>query len=561
MPPEVEPPLLSIVTPTLNASGTLVRALRSVASQAVDSIEHIIVDGGSTDGSAELIAAHAAAHPGLVTRVIIGPDRGQSDALNKGFEAARGEWGGWINADDWYEPGALAAVSRTLRADREVDLLIGRCRFVDGSGREVFRPEPPDPVSLASLLKLKSLWFNGRSLAQPEVFFRLSLLRRIGGLNVENHYSMDHELWLRLLESGARVGVIDDALACIGVHAGQKTADNRAVVRSLLVSSEACVERSAGALGDELAAVRGELASMRRKLSLVDAAMDWFGPAGQGVDGVAAAGVYDDAAGAGAGLSEAQRELCDPATARALTLGLGRVLGGKPLRVLVLARDAGVLPEVIEGLRGRAFGLSFCAPGASVVERVSGAMSPEGPRHRFAGARLESGLIGPPRPGESFDLMVTEFVLVCFSDFESAARSLWSWLAPGGVWVQLAEPRPCDAIGPYVESLKRRLSAQLSRDDEIVLDAGADGSLRRAAEERAGRGASWTDAHPGRWGVDVERVMGAAGATALGRCAFGSLAHHPITPFPFVGGREPAGSGTWITSVWQRPRGSGPVQP
>src|SRR5690606_16561614 len=108
-------------------------------------IEHIVIDGGSTDGSAEIIAAA----PSLAFS-ISEPDRGQSDAINKGLARARGEWATWLNADDWLEPQALPRMLAALRADPTIDVLVGRCRFVDLDGHTIFDPRPPDPINLAN---------------------------------------------------------------------------------------------------------------------------------------------------------------------------------------------------------------------------------------------------------------------------------------------------------------------------------------------------------------------------------------------------------------------------
>jgi GT2 family glycosyltransferase len=293
------PPLLSIVTPCLNRAAFLGRALASVAGQAVEPglLEHVVIDGGSTDGSVPIIERHAAANPGLVSAWRSEPDAGQSDALNRGFALARGVYGGWLNADDWYEPGGLRAVIGALAADPGIDVLVARCRFVDESGRVVFSPRPPEPVSPANLMRLRSRWFNGRSLVQPEVFFRLSLFREVGGLDPANHYSMDHDLWLRMAVRGARFVTIDALVANLGVHPGQKTRDNRAVVRSVLAHTRDAAERYAGLLGPEAGPVRDELEAMRRKLDLADLAIARWESARRGVDGsrsVEAAAAYDE---------------------------------------------------------------------------------------------------------------------------------------------------------------------------------------------------------------------------------------------------------------------------
>src|SRR5690606_2104286 len=214
------------------------------------------------------------------------PDRGQSDAINKGMDlgsrgGARGEWATWLNADDWFEPGALLAMLAALRADPTIDVLVGRCRFVDLEGRTIFEPRPPVPINLANLLKLRSQWFNGRLIVQPEAFFRTSFFHAVGGLNLENHYTMDHELWLKLLRAGARFQAIDIPVACMRAHPEQKTADNTRIVRCMLRFARPIYEaaRADGSLGDEAAAVGAELDAVERKLAdadLITACWDAF---------------------------------------------------------------------------------------------------------------------------------------------------------------------------------------------------------------------------------------------------------------------------------------------
>ena len=149
-------------------------------------------------------------------------------------------------------------------------MLVGRCRFVNLEGATVWDPRPPEPMSAANLLKLRSQWFNGRLICQPEAFFRLSRFRELGGLNVENHYSMDHELWVGLALSGARFEAFDRPIACLRVHEGQKSADNRAVVRSMLAVSFRVLDERGELIGDEARQVRAELEAMREKLRIAD---------------------------------------------------------------------------------------------------------------------------------------------------------------------------------------------------------------------------------------------------------------------------------------------------
>lgn len=244
------PPLLSIVTPCLNAERFLPRCLASVAGQGLEpgQIEHIVLDGGSADRSVDLIAAHAAASPGLVTHWRSEPDGGQSAALNAGFSLARGEYGAWLNADDWYEPGALPRVLAALR-DRRPDVLVARARIVDQRGATIWAPTPIDPVTLPGLLRLRTRWYAGRGIVQPEAFFRLDLFRRLGGLDESLRYTMDYRLWLDLAAAGARFEHLDALVATQLAHPGQKTADRAASRREALTQARAALARHRAALG------------------------------------------------------------------------------------------------------------------------------------------------------------------------------------------------------------------------------------------------------------------------------------------------------------------------
>src|SRR5438552_385907 len=127
-------PSLTIVTPCLNGADTLPLALESVRSQPYDGeVEHLVVDGGSTDGTLEILASA----PGV--RYISESDRGLSDAVNKGIRMARGEVVGWLNADDVYLPGALGRVGRAFAQQPEAVWATGACLIMDDDGNEIRR--------------------------------------------------------------------------------------------------------------------------------------------------------------------------------------------------------------------------------------------------------------------------------------------------------------------------------------------------------------------------------------------------------------------------------------
>jgi glycosyltransferase involved in cell wall biosynthesis len=122
---------LSVITPSYNTADFIEDALLSVSRQKGVPVEHIVIDGASTDNSLEIVKRYPKA------QWISEPDRGQSDAINKGFLRATGDLVGWLNADDYYLPGGLAAIARAAQEHPEADVIHGDCVFVDSAGKIV----------------------------------------------------------------------------------------------------------------------------------------------------------------------------------------------------------------------------------------------------------------------------------------------------------------------------------------------------------------------------------------------------------------------------------------
>lgn len=259
--------LLSVVTPVLNGRGFLARALESVRQAAGTGvrIEHIVVDGGSTDGTVGIIE-HERSKPGSPIReVLTGPDAGQSDAIQRGFVLARGRWLSWLNADDFLVPTGIETIAEVLKRT-EADVVLGRCHFVDEYGEVLFRPVPPEPVTPESLLLLTSGWYAGRSIVQPEAFVRRETCERVGGVRLDLHYSMDHEFWVRLALRGSAFESHDVLVARQQVHPGQKTASNDQVVREQLSWGRRVIENAAASRGSGWDRVRAEFDQVQAKL-------------------------------------------------------------------------------------------------------------------------------------------------------------------------------------------------------------------------------------------------------------------------------------------------------
>lgn len=215
-------PRISIVTPTFNQGAYIEETLLSVLNQGYPNVEHIVVDGGSTDQTLEILDRYR----DRLARVISEKDRGQSDAINKGMRLATGEIVTWLNSDDMLAPGALGAIALAFWRDKP-DMVAGVCELYR-EGELVQRHLTScsnGPLPLADLLDLEGCWIRGQFFYQPEVMFTRELWERAGAhVREDAFYSMDYEMWLRFAHAGARLKVISSPVAQYRVHEAQKTA-------------------------------------------------------------------------------------------------------------------------------------------------------------------------------------------------------------------------------------------------------------------------------------------------------------------------------------------------
>lgn len=237
LPPETLPdgrpwPKISVVTPSFNQGRYIAETIESVLLQDYPHLEYIIIDGGSTDDTMQVVERYKS----QITHIISEPDNGQSEALNKGFRLATGDILCWLNSDDQFAPGALAAVAMAF-ATHDVDLVSGICEIYK-NGKLLHRHMSAcadGPLPLADILDLDNGWNAGQFFYQPEVFFSRTLWERSGShINEDYYYSMDYELWCRFAYAGARLHVIGAPLARFRMHPDQKTA-NPAKFKSELV--------------------------------------------------------------------------------------------------------------------------------------------------------------------------------------------------------------------------------------------------------------------------------------------------------------------------------------
>ena len=206
-----QPPLISVITPVLDGERFIEDAIESVLVQQYPRFEHVVVDGGSSDGTVEILKRYK--HLKWISE----PDRGQSDAMNKGFEQSRGDVVVYLNADDYFEPDAFRAVMPHLRSGAQ--FVVGRVRVVR-EGAPAFIDDPK--VELAEMLR----WWEPHALPcnAAGYFYLREVQEAVGGFNVANHATMDIEF---LLEAALRFRFtkIDDVLGTFRMLPGTKTAD------------------------------------------------------------------------------------------------------------------------------------------------------------------------------------------------------------------------------------------------------------------------------------------------------------------------------------------------
>lgn len=180
-------PFVSIVTPSFNQAEFLERTIQSVLSQDYPNLEYIIIDGGSTDGSVEIIRKYE----NRLAYWVSEKDKGQTNAINKGFNRAKGEIFAWLNSDDIYEPGAIQAAVEALMSDPSLGFVYGDCNFIDSHDRIIGKFD-------ARQTDLKKLQRGYVHIPQQAFFFRGELWKKVGPLDESIYFAMDYDLWLRL---------------------------------------------------------------------------------------------------------------------------------------------------------------------------------------------------------------------------------------------------------------------------------------------------------------------------------------------------------------------------
>lgn len=207
---ELDFPKISIVTPSLNQADFLEQTICSVLEQGYPNLEYIIIDGGSTDGSVNIIKKYE-------TRIHFwssAGDHGQADAINKGLRMISGEIWSFLCSDDTYSPNALERIAAAFRRHPEAEVVYGNCNFINENNL-VTRVKKPGLYDRKKMLR-------GNYLYQPAAFARSAVLKRYGFFDESLRYSMDYEYWLRFAPD-SRFVYIEEPIANYRLHASSKT--------------------------------------------------------------------------------------------------------------------------------------------------------------------------------------------------------------------------------------------------------------------------------------------------------------------------------------------------
>ncbi len=212
MPPR---PLVSIVTPSFNSEAFIEETILSVAGQTYPYVEHIVIDGGSTDTTVEIIGRHETS----ISRWVSEADDGQGDALRKGFDLATGDILAWINSDDVYQSNAIESAVDALQRSGS-DVVYGNLPLIDAEGRAIgeWRCWPYLPF-----FSRRGFLYGGFRILQPAAFWTRDIYDRVGGIDPSYLHCMDADLITRFAMSGARFRFVRDHFVAFRMHPASKT--------------------------------------------------------------------------------------------------------------------------------------------------------------------------------------------------------------------------------------------------------------------------------------------------------------------------------------------------
>lgn len=207
-------PRISIITPSFNQGSYIEKTIKSVLNQNYSNLEYIIIDGGSRDESVDIIKKYES----QISYWVSEKDKGQSEALNKGFQKATGDIVAWINSDDWYEEGAFESVVDYFNMVN-TEVVIGNCNMVYEDDPSKNFVDRPGEVHFRRMLRYWQWFFCP---PQPSIFFKKSILNRVGLLDESLNYAMDLDLWLRMAKYRP-FSYLDKTLSHYLIHSASKS--------------------------------------------------------------------------------------------------------------------------------------------------------------------------------------------------------------------------------------------------------------------------------------------------------------------------------------------------
>jgi glycosyltransferase involved in cell wall biosynthesis len=231
--------------------------------QNYPNLEYIIIDGGSSDGSVDIIKKY---EPWL-TWWVSEPDKGQSDAINKGFKKATGVYGNWINSDDLLAENALRILTNKMDLSRPNAVYLGDYIEFNGKTGRIIRKRS-DIRNLEQLVDINNHWrrVGGNQIGQQATFFPLHLFRKVGMLNANNHHTMDYELWGRFLIAGAEFIPVHEILGYFRIYPGQKISEWHKQTISLIKSALILVDAYDNWNPDKKKLIRNKLLNYKKKI-------------------------------------------------------------------------------------------------------------------------------------------------------------------------------------------------------------------------------------------------------------------------------------------------------
>jgi glycosyltransferase involved in cell wall biosynthesis len=210
-------PLVSVITPSFNHARYIEATIQSVLLQDYPHIEYIIVDGGSTDETVDILKRYESKLAWWVSE----KDQGQTDAINKGFAHATGDILAWLNSDDTYEPGAISAAVKYLQEHPHIGMVYGDCNFINENGNEIGKFN----AAQTSHRLIRQGYVH---IPQQTMFFRADLWKQVGPLDPSFYFAMDYDLWTRI-SARAEIKYMPQTWANFRLHTTGKTimADDR----------------------------------------------------------------------------------------------------------------------------------------------------------------------------------------------------------------------------------------------------------------------------------------------------------------------------------------------